>query len=181
MASTPESTVEELLDEQVDFDQHLRQLSVRRWVRRAVLAVLGLIVALGVAGVFGERTSTVHATAGVGTLDVSYPSLVRDGPPASFEITVERPGGFNSSVDLAFDASYLSALDQVSVSPQPESERTSGDDVVWTFSQPAGDRLVVRIEAQVSSQARFRHRGEVRLLDGGKTVADVRFTTWVWP
>ncbi len=181
MASASESTVEEVFHEQVDFDRYLRRLNLRRWVRRAVLAVLGLIAALGIVGVLGERTSTIHTTVAGVTLDVSYPSLVRDGPPASFEITVKRPGGFNGPVDLAFDASYLSALEQVSVSPQPESERTSGDDVVWTFSQPAGDRLVVRIAAQISSQARFRHRGEVSLLEGGDTIVGVRFTTWVWP
>jgi hypothetical protein len=177
MASTRESTVEE----QADFDQHLRRLRLRRWVRRAVLAVLGLVVVLGIVGLLGERTGRVHAAAAGVSLTVSYPSIVRDGPPTSLEITVVRAGGFSGAVDLAFDGRYLSALDQVSVSPQPDSERAAGDDVVWTFSQPAGDRLVVDIDAQVSSQARFRHPGQVRLVDGGDTVVAVRFTTRVWP
>jgi hypothetical protein len=145
------------------------------------LAVLGLIVALGIMGVLGERTGTVQTTAGGVRLEVSYPSLARDGPPASLEITVTRPDGFNGPVDLAFDTHYLSALDQITVSPQPESERTAGDDVVWTFSQPTGERLIVRIDARFSYRARFRHPGQVGVLDGDNTIADVRFTTWVWP
>jgi len=181
MAAAPESTAEELFEEQADFDQHVRRLEVRRWFRRGMLAVLGIIVALGIVGLLGERTGRARAVGGGASLEVSYPSVVRAGPPTSLEITVLRAEGFDGPVDLAVDGHYLSALDQVSVSPEPDSERAAGDEVVWTFSRPAGDRLVVRIDADISSQARFRHRGQVRLVHGGNILATVRFTTWVWP
>lgn len=176
-----DSTVRELLEEQDDFEQELRRLNARRWGRRAVLAVLAAIVGLGIVGVFGERSRDTEASSGGLKLGVTFPSVVRAGPPASLEIRVERADGFQGPVDIAFDSRYMDALDQVVLSPQPEDERTAGDDVVWTFSQPAGDSLVVRIDAQVSSQARFRHRGHVAVVEHGSKVVEADFTTWVWP
>ena len=175
------STIEELLEEQRDVDGELRRLRRMRRTRRVVLALLALIVAGAVAGLFGERTRTGRASGAGYTLEIRYPYVVRDGPPASVTVTVRHPSGFTDPVEIVFDGSYLSALEQADLSPQPDSERSAGDDVVWSFAPPDGDSLVVHLAAQLSSRAHFAQHGRVGVRDHGKTEAEVAFTTWVWP
>ncbi len=175
------STVEELLEEQQDLEEQVRHRRRLRLGRRVMLALLALIVVAAAAGVFGQRTRTASAAGGGYRLHVQYPYVVRDGPPASFTVTVRRPSGFDGPVEIVLDASYLSAWEQPEVSPQPDSEQSEGDDVVWTFSPPDGRTLVVRVDGQLSSEARFAHHGRVAVRDQGKTVAGVALTTWVWP
>ena len=67
---------------------------------------------------------------------VHYPAVVRDGPVTSVEISIRRASGFEGPVEVAIDANYLSAFEQPDVSPRPETERSAGDLVVWTFSSP---------------------------------------------
>jgi hypothetical protein len=175
------STVDELLDQQKDLDSQLRHQRRLRIIRRLALAVLALIVLGAVVGFFGERSRTVTATGRGYTIEVRYPSVVRDGPPASVTITVRHPSGFDGPVELVVDSAYLSAFEQPEVSPQPDSEQSAADDVVWSFSPPDGTTLVVQLEGQLSSKAVFAHHGRVAVQDQGQTAAEVAFTTWVWP
>jgi hypothetical protein len=181
VAPPSDSTIEELLGEQRDVEAQLRHLRRRRLGRRVVLVLLALIVVAAVAGLFGERTRQVGATEGGYALAVRYPFIVRDGPPTSLEIVIRRASGFEGSVEVAIGADYLQAFEQPDVSPRPESERSVGDLVVWSFSPPEGDQLTVQLEAQMSSHARFGQHGNVGVRDHGETVVDVDFTTWVWP
>jgi hypothetical protein len=175
------STVDELLDEQADVDRQLRHQRRLRVIRRITLGVLALIVLAAVVGLFGRRSRTVRATGHGYTIEVRYPSIVRDGPPASVTITVRHPSGFDGPVELEVDSAYLSAFEQPEVSPQPDSEQSAADDVVWSFSPPDGTTLVVQLEGQLSSKAQFAHHGRVSVRDQGQTAAEVAFTTWVWP
>jgi hypothetical protein len=181
VAPPSDSTVKALLEQQRDLDGQLRQLRRRRLGRRVALVLLGLIVLAAVAGLFGQRTRHVAATAGGYALAVRYPSVVRDGPPTSLEISIQRASGFDGSVEVAIDAAYLSAFEQPDVSPRPEAERSVGDLVVWSFSQPEGDQLTVQLEAQMSSQVHFGQHGHIGIREHGATVVEVGFTTWVWP
>jgi len=175
------STFEELLEQQEDVDAQLRHQRRLRIIRRLALAVLALIVLAALVGVFGDRSRTVRASGHGYTIEVRYPSVVRDGPPASVTITVRHPSGSDGPVELVVDSAYLSAFEQPEVSPQPDSEQSAGEDVVWSFSPPDGTTLVVQLEGQLSSKAKFAHHGRVSVRDQGQTAAEVAFTTWVWP
>jgi hypothetical protein len=180
-APAPQSTVEQLLHDQRDLRAELHALRRRRWARRAVLTVFALIVVAALFGVFGQRARTVQAASGDTTLSVRYPAVGRDGPPASVEITVRRPGGFSEPVEVTFDARYLDVLDPGVLTPQPESERSAGDDVVWSFTPPTGDELVVRFDGELSSHAPARSHGHVAVRATDGSVVAVGFSTWVWP
>jgi hypothetical protein len=95
------STVDDLLEEQRDVDGELRRLRRLRLGRRVMLAVLVLIVVGAAVGLSGERTRTASATGGGYTLEVRYPSLVRDGPPSSPTVTVRHPPGFDETATCA--------------------------------------------------------------------------------
>jgi hypothetical protein len=181
MSPASDSTFGELLEEQRDVEAELRRLHRRRWARRLVLALLALIVVAAVVGVFGERSRTVEASGGGDTLRVRYPWIVRDGPPTSLDISIRRASGFAGPVEVAINAAYLSALEQPDVSPRPDTERSVGDEVVWTFARPEGYQLTVQIAAHISSQARFGRDGHLAVRAQGRTLVRVEFTTWVWP
>jgi hypothetical protein len=175
------STVDELLDDQGDLPRELHRLRVARWFRRATLAVFGAIVLAGVVGLLGEQRGEATASATGYRVRVGYPSIVRNGPPTNLDIEVRRDAGFDAPVEVSFDASYLAALEQVEISPAPDSEKSAGDDVVWTFSPPNGDELTVRITAEFASGVHFARSGHAGVRENGQTVVEADFTSWVWP
>jgi hypothetical protein len=136
-----ESTVDELLDDQGDLPRELQRLRVARWCRRATLAVFGAIVLAGVVGLLGERRGEATASAAGSRVSVGYPSIVRNGPPTNLDIEVRRDAGFDTPVVVSFDASYLAALEQVEISPAPDSEESAGDGVrIRGALRPLGSR-----------------------------------------
>jgi hypothetical protein len=175
------STVDELLEEQQDLPRELGRLRGARWVRRATLLLFAVIVAVAAVGLLGEQRGEVTADAAGYRVRVGYPSIVRNGPPTHLDIEVRRDVGFDAPVEVSFDASYLAALEQVEISPAPDSEASAGDDVVWTFSPPAGEELTVRVTAEVASGVHFSRSGHAGVRERGRTVAQADFTSWVWP
>jgi hypothetical protein len=159
----------------------LRLLRRARLLRRIGIGFLAAFVLCGAVGVFGIRTSTVSASGGGYRLTVDYPLADRPGQPASLVVTVQRSGGFPGSVDLSISQSYLNLLDMNDVEPSPSDSRSSGQDVVWTFSKPDDDTLRVTIDAAIQLNTHFGGPGVIRVLDHGAAVTEVHFNTWVAP
>src|SRR6266576_4230791 len=62
------------------------------WVRRALIALIAISLAIGLANVFGQRPSTVRADVGAATISLYAPTAVRGGLlwEARFHVTAKR-------------------------------------------------------------------------------------------
>lgn len=180
--SVPVSTVEEVAAAGADdASSSRRQRRARSW-RRVGLAVMGAVVVAAMLGLLGVRYRTVQASDGGMTLSVRYAAVGRPGLGVSWQIEVDRPGGFTGDVELLVDARYFDQLDENGIDPEPAETRSRGDFVVWTFDQPDGERLVVDLDARIAPTWQPRARGSVAVLGGdGQPQVDVEFDTWSLP
>jgi hypothetical protein len=154
-------------------------------VTTGLLALLMLVVALDATGgpdILGIDTATEHAEGGDVELEVTYPTVSRPAIASPFDIEVTQPGGFDGSVRIAVQQSYLRMWDENGLVPAPSSETTMGPWVVWEFEPPIGDTLSVSYDARIEPAAQSGRDGAVAVLDEADAViAEVSFTTRVLP
>jgi hypothetical protein len=81
---------------------------------------------------------------------------------------------------VATTASYLRAFDNNAISPDPGSQTSRGDTVVWTFDPPPGDTLRVSFDASLDPAVQWRREATTSVSTAGAT-AEVAYTTWVMP
>ena len=86
-ATLPDSTLQGLESR----TQDLRGL----WARRAFLAALVVVLAAGLLGLLGVRTSTVSDSADGWTVTVERAAVARAGLDVPFNVTVRHDGGFD--------------------------------------------------------------------------------------
>lgn len=122
----------------------------REWrVQRIAWAVMALVLLAGLAGFFGSGP-LAHATAEADGLTVEFDRIVRDRAP--FELRVVLPPGMADSgqVDVWIDRVLLDKAEIQRVVPQPESERSDADRVVFTVAvanPDAPSELAVGLQA----------------------------------
>lgn len=153
-----------------------------RW-RRVGLVVLALPLVAALLGVFGPSDGVVtHSTTDT-TLRVDHPSRSRSSMVAPMRITVRRTGGFGDApVELAIDRSLVAHLDFQNWYPNPSGESNDRRGVVYEFDPPAGDELIVDLDARVGPDQWFSTgRYRVAVMDGARTVVDVDFRMTIWP
>lgn len=168
--------------EGVDFDPATGRRAV--WARRAFIALLAVIVAVGLLDLLGVRSRTVRAQSadGTETVEVYYAQVARAGLDVPFRITVHRDGGFNGQVVLAVSSDYLDLFDRSDVDPTPASATATEDSSVWRFEAPPGDTLQVAFDMQVQGGRHWGRKGTVAVLDdNGSPIVQVGFKTWLSP
>ena len=84
-------------------------------------------------------------------------------------------------MELAVDSRYFAIFDENGLDPSPASETAAGDQVIWMFDQPEGDRLVVDFDARFAPTWSLTEEGRVELRDGDDVLAAVGFRTWIMP
>lgn len=155
----------------------------RRGLRRACFAALTLVLLLGALGLLGPRTREASARAGDVELTVGYPAVNRPGLAAKLSFEVRRQGGLNGPTTLAVSSSYLDALAEVTVDPEPATSTADADRTIWTFDPPPGaDTLEVSVQGRIHPSGRIgRPAGTVAVLQDGAPAVSVRFRTLVVP
>ena len=176
-----DTTVDPVLDDAHDHQAALRRLKRARLGRRVVLVGLFLFILAGLFNLLGVRMATVDQEAGEYHLSVRYPIIGRPGLGMSWQIEVTHQGGFDGPVELAVDSRYFAIFDENGLDPSPASETAAGDDVIWTFDQPEGDRLVIDFDARFAPTWSLTEEGRVELRDGDDVLAAVSFRTWIMP
>jgi hypothetical protein len=159
----------------------LRRLRRRRAGRRAGIAALILIVAGGLSGFFGYRTGHREGSGGGYELSLSYPEVGRPGVPIQWILHVHRDAGLPPHLDVATSVGYFDILDLNDVEPQPASSTEHGDLVVWTFDTTGGSDLTIAVDAFVANNAHVGNSAVTSILEDGRAVASVSYTTRVAP
>ncbi|HJP66413.1 MAG TPA: hypothetical protein VKA30_08935 [Actinomycetota bacterium] len=149
--------------------------------RRLALGLLALFVLLGAVGVFGIRTRTVSAAGNGYRLTLTYPATDRPQQPVRLTAVIAHDGGFAKPIEVGLTQEYLNLLDLNDIEPAPSASHNAGDLVIWEFDPPAGDTLVVTIDAIIEANARFGLPATLSVFDQGALAATVSFRTWVAP
>jgi hypothetical protein len=151
------------------------------WGRRAFLAVVLVFIALGLANVFGQRSTTQEALAGQAQLRLRAPTRLRGGLlwQARFDITARTA---LKQPKLVLDRGWFDGMTLNTSVPQAQSESIRDGRVVLSYDQlAAGERLTVWLEFQVNPTNVGRQSQDVELDDLSRPVARLRRTVTVFP
>jgi hypothetical protein len=155
-----------------------RARTVRRW-RRLFLVALCAVLLAGLLNLLGVRSERVERTEGGTTVTVTYPRVARPGLAVVFEIEVHRDGGFSQPIQVGVDRRYLATFDENGLNPDPAEATTAGALVVWEFSPPIGDTLIVSFDARIEPDMRWRRSGQVAIFEEDEPLVTVPFTTFL--
>ncbi len=151
-----------------------------RNLRRIWIAVLVVIVALGLTGVLGQRTSTVTASKHGYRLIVTYPSVVRPGVDVRMNVIVENPNGFGKSLNIAFDRHWFDIFDLNSFRPDEDSSTSDGKSIVYTWDDPPGKKFEFVLDMYAEYGEHFGLDGSTAVVVNGVPVVTARYhTRWV--
>jgi hypothetical protein len=152
------------------------------WVRRAVLFVFAVVLALGLANRFGQVAATSDATSAKASLHVVAPSALRGG--LIFEVLVRvravRPV---KAAWLVFSPGWFSGITTNAEVPQPSQQTDRGGRPAFLLGRlAAGQTSTVRFYFQVNPTTVAWHRAEdVELYDGVAPLAVVHRTVNIYP
>lgn len=151
------------------------------WFRRAALIAFALIVILGVADVFGQRTVTRSVAAPQAQLTLDAPKAVRGGLLWRARITV-RAQEVIRFPRLILGPGYADGMQINTIEPAPAGEAGRGARLVFSYDElSAGDVLVVYLQFQVDPTTTGRQDAAVALDDATTPVARVAHTITVFP
>lgn len=150
-------------------------------VRRVGVAALGILLALGLLNLFGQRPSTTTAEGEAATLEVYAPERVRGGLfyEARFRIDARREV---EEATLVLDPGWAEGITINTVEPGPIGEASRNGDLAFELGRiPAGQKHVFFLQLQVNP-TNVGHRSQgVRLYDGDELLATIDRSITVFP
>ncbi len=159
----------------------VERLKRARAGRRAVIAIMALLLLLALSTLLGVRTSEKAASAEGYDVTVTYASVTRPGLATPFDVEVTKAGGFDEPVVLAVSGDFLAAFDENGLDPDPASSVADADFTYWRFDPPPGDTLGVSFDARLEPAVQWKREGTVKLLAERTSVVEIDFTMWVMP
>jgi hypothetical protein len=153
------------------------------WGRRVGLAILVVIVVLGAVGFFGVHSRTVSSQGAEGyRLTVTYPQVARAGLDVPWRARVQHPGGVSEDVTLAISSAYFRMFETQGFYPDASEVTNDGTFVYFTFTKPPpGQDFLVDYDAYIQPSAQIGKSATVRLIIGGRLVAQTHLHTWLAP
>jgi len=162
-------------------DTDLRRARRARTYRRVAIALIGLFVLLGAAGVFGARSGTASASGGGYSLVVTYPAVTRPGLAVRWSVEIRRRGGLEDQVTLSTTSSYFDLFDFNQFYPQPSAETSDASSTVLTFDTGGGEIFRVTLDGRLEPARQNGAEAVSSILVGGRPVVSVRYRTRVMP
>lgn len=157
--------------------RHLVELG-SRW---AVVALLGLVLALALLGLFGQPPQHSTGTGTAATLDVSAPTRLRGGLyyQGRFTIRAERE---LKKATLLLHSGWLDGITINSYVPEPIGFAYRDGKLALDFGHvAAGDLLQARLQFQVNPTTVGRRSQSVELHDDEEPIAAVERTVTIFP
>jgi hypothetical protein len=164
-------------------DRHveLRGRAAEPWWRRAVIAVLALVVVVALAGVFGQPEQTARAQSQAATLTVRAPEHIRGGLffQGRLDIVAREP---IAKPRVVLGEGWTEELQLNTLEPAPASETSSAGQLELEYDPlRAGDHLTVWMQFEANPTGTGRRDRDVTLLDGDRALAHVSGELTSWP
>jgi hypothetical protein len=159
----------------------LERRSAEPFVHRLVLIVLLALIAVALAGVFGQPPASSSAAGRSASLTVSAPDGLRGGLifQAKFDVRARRE---LRKAALVLDPGWFEGMTLNSTVPDPIGwAQRDGRNVIELGHIPAGERYVLRLQFQVNPTSLGGRTQDVRLEDGGRTIAVLHRSATVYP
>jgi hypothetical protein len=153
----------------------------RARARTAVVALLLAIVLAGALGLLGVRSTTTTATGGGYTLSVTHAWVARAGLDVPWSVELRREGGFPGPVTVAVTGEYFDIYEEQGLDPEPAAQTADAQDVYWTFDPPPGDTLGIDFDAYIQPASQWGASGTVAVVEDGRRVVSVDFSTVLVP
>ncbi|HEY9350188.1 MAG TPA: hypothetical protein VIP75_05805 [Acidothermales bacterium] len=153
-----------------------------RNIRRIGIVALTIFVLTGLVGVLGPRASDVSASGGGYELNVRYAQITRSGLVAPLRVLVQRPGGFDGPITLAFSKDIFDRFDFQNWYPNPSAETAGPQRLEYEFDPPLGEAFELTLDVRVGpTQPPSAHRYWVAVIEDDLPVARVDFRMVVMP
>lgn len=151
------------------------------WVRRTLLAVIAVGLALALTGTIGQPTQTLQAAGAGARLQVKLSDVLRGGLMWRCRVAVRATRTIKHP-RIILGPGFLEGMQLNTIEPSPMSEASRGPHVVLSYDQlDAGDELVVYLQLQVNPTTVGNQDTTVELDDESSQIARVAHTTTVLP
>ena len=151
------------------------------WLRRGLLALVGVVPVLAFFNVFGQRPATVTAAAGGATLKVYAPTRLRGGLiyMARFHVTTTRD---LKKATLVLDTGWAESITINTIEPSPVGEASRNGKIALELGHiPAGQSYILYMDFQVNPTNVGHRSQDVELDDGETPILTVNRDVTVFP
>jgi hypothetical protein len=175
VAEKPDGIV---LAEHRDMRGRTRQI----WVRRAILAAILVVPALGLFNVFGQRPHITTADVAAARLEVYAPSRLRGGVFFEGRLHIDAKHEVKDA-RVVLDPGWAEGMSMNTIEPAPVGEASDNGRLAFDLGHiPAGNKHLLFMQFQVNAtNIAWKRRADVRLYDGDVLLARVNHTFTVWP
>jgi hypothetical protein len=152
------------------------------WLRRVGMCVLAAVVVAALCNVFGQRTTTAHATSPLARIDIRAPSTVRPGLLFQAKITLSASEVLPKA-ELVLSRGWIDGLTLNTEEPAASTE-TSGPDgslVLSIGTLRPGSPYIQYLDYQVNPTSLSRRAQAITLVSDGVTVVTLHRTMTVVP
>jgi hypothetical protein len=161
-----------------------RDLEGRRphaWLRRSLLLLVGLVPALALFNLFGQRPHLETARAASASLELYAPSHVRGGLLFEARFTIRAKRKLKQAI-LELDRGWMEGMTMNTIEPSPIGQGSHDGKLVLQLGHiPAGQKYSLYIQIQVNPTNVGRRGQAVRLYDGTRLLATIHRRVTVFP
>jgi hypothetical protein len=151
------------------------------WLRRALVALLALVMLLALFGLVGQHPTTVRAEVPAATMGVNSPDSVRGGLLYQARFTIDAKQELKDAT-LVLSREWIDGLTVNTIEPSPLNEASSNGDLVLELGHiAAGARYVLYMDYQVNPTTVGSRKLRVELKDGDEPVASITRDQRIWP
>jgi hypothetical protein len=151
------------------------------WLRRALLALLVLVLVLALLDLFGQRPTTSTAATSRARLQVYAPTHARSGVVYAARFRVDALRELKDAT-LVLAPGWADAYTVNGAAPQPLTQGSRNGSLSFGFGHvPAGQHLTFWLSLQVNPTNVGRHLQTVRLYDGNALLATIPRHITVFP
>lgn len=159
----------------------VRRPPTQPWPRWAVIAAIGVFLALGLANVFGQRPDSDTVASSAASLKVYSPTRVRSGLFYESRFTIEARRAIREAT-LVLDPGWLEGMTLNTLEPAPVGEASRDGRLALELGQiPAGDTHIFFLHFQVNPTNVGRRAQDVDLYDGDERLLHVDRSITIWP
>jgi len=152
-----------------------------RWIRRALLTLVGVVPLLALTNLFGQRPHLARATSGPASIELYAPGHLRGGLLWEARFTVTAHSDVKDAV-LQLDKGWLEGMQINTIEPSPVGEGSHDGKLVLDLGHiPKGQRHVLFVQMQVNPTNVGRRPQNVRLYDGTTLLATVHRSVTIFP